>query len=161
MMIQFTITRAVILLVSFYSFVSVQSFSYVTSSAFVTNTAAAEAATVSASERIPARNIGSSSSGRSGNTVLSMAGGGGVRRRGLEQRRETITPTGRYYSAWVTSRHLFFCDLLPSSSCLDLLFLFLTSLVFCLPELKLLLRYNRYHTCIYMLCYRGGDDLVC
>lgn len=108
MMIQFTITRAVILLVSFYSFVSVQSFSYVTSSAFVTNTAAAEAATVSASERIPARNIGSSSSGRNGNTVLSMAGGGGVRRRGLEQRRETITPTGRYYSAWVTSRHLFF-----------------------------------------------------
>ena len=108
MMIQFTITMAAIMLLSFHSFVSVQSFSYVTSSAFVTNTAAAEAATVSASERIPARNIGSSSSGRSGNTVLSMAGGGGVRRRGLEQRRETITPTGRYYSAWVTSRHLFF-----------------------------------------------------
>ena len=109
MMIQFTITMAAIMLLSFHSFVSVQSFSYVTSSAFVTNTAAASAAeTAAASERIAARNMGSSSSGRNGNTVLSMAGGGGVRRRGLEQRRETITPTGRYYSAWVTSRHLFF-----------------------------------------------------
>lgn len=108
MMIQFTITMAAIMLLSFHSFVSVQSFSYVTSSAFGTNAAASAAETAAASERIPARDMGSSSSGRNGNTVLSMAGGGGVRRRGLEQRRETITPTGRYYSAWVTSRHLFF-----------------------------------------------------